>query len=86
MIIVIHKNFGKKFKKLREGEKIRFKKRRNLFLVDPHDPLLQNHQLKGDQMGKWSINVGGDLRVIYKFEDSGTIIFLDIDTHSNLYN
>ena len=86
MIIVIHKNFGKKFKKLREGEKIRFKQRRNLFLINQYDPLLQNHQLKGDQVGKWSINVGGDLRVIYKFEESDTVIFLDIDTHSNLYD
>lgn len=45
--IFLHKNFEKKYKKLEEKERKRFKKRLNLFLIDEFNPLLNNTCLKG---------------------------------------
>lgn len=85
MRIILHKNFEKRFKKLKNSEKKKFKKRRDLFLQDQYNPILNNHPLKGKYKGLRSINVAGDLRVIYKRESKNTVIFVAIDIHSNLY-
>ena len=85
MIIILHRNFEKKFIKLTSKLKEKFKERRNLFLEDHFHSLLNNHQLGGDRIGQWSINITGDWRAIYVFKDKDTVIFIDIDTHGNLY-
>ena len=85
MIIILHRNFEKKFIKLTPKLKEQFKERRNIFLEDPSHPLLNNHQLTGDRIGQWSINITGDLRAGYFFIFNIIIIFIDIDTHANLY-
>ena len=85
MKALLHRNFEKKFVKLPFNLKEKFKERRTLFLTDPFNPFLNNHALAGDRSGQWSINVTGDLRAIYFFQDNTTVVFIDIDTHSNLY-
>ena len=84
MRIKLHKNFEKGYKKLTQAEKKKFKERRNLFLQDEFNPILNNHALKGNYLGYRSINVTGDLRVIYKREEN-LAIFVAVDSHSNLY-
>lgn len=91
MIVHLHKNFLKRYKKLTESQKNKFKERRNLFLRDEFNPILNNHALSGKYAGYRSINVTGDLRVLYKQSfstnkrESNVVIFVTIDTHSNLY-
>lgn len=85
MKIVIHRNFKTQYKKLRAGERRKFKERIDLFLKNSFHSLLNNHALHGEYRGYRSINVGGDLRVIYEEIDADTIQFIFIDTHSNLY-
>ena len=84
MIIHLHKDFLKQYKKLKKKEKKKFKIRRDLFLQDEFNPILNNHALKGKYPGYRSINVTGDLRAIYKRERN-IAIFVAIDIHSNLY-
>lgn len=84
ILIKLHKNFIKQYQKLRLSEKIKFKERRNLFLQDEFNPILNNHPLKGKYLGYRSINITGDLRVIYK-RLKDYVIFVTIDSHSNLY-
>ena len=84
MRIKLHKNFEKGYKKLTQAEKKKFKERRDLFLQDEFNPILNNHALKGNYLGYRSINVTGDLRVIYKREEN-LAIFVAVDSHSNLY-
>lgn len=86
MIIHLHKNFEKKFKKFSQKLREKFKERRNLFLEDITHPLLNNHSLTGDRAGQWSINITGDWRAVYVFEKDDVVVFIDIDTHSNLYS
>jgi len=85
MEIFLHKNFAKKYAKLRQNEKTRFKERRDLFLEDPYDPLLNNHALTGKYTGSRSINVTGNLRAVFDIIDKDSVLFIDIDTHGNLY-
>ena len=85
MNIIFHKNFEKKFIKLSSRIQESFRKRRDLFLENPLHPQLNNHPLTGDRKGQWSINVTGHWRAIYIFKGEDTAIFIDIDTHGNLY-
>ncbi|MBU1091248.1 type II toxin-antitoxin system mRNA interferase toxin, RelE/StbE family [Patescibacteria group bacterium] len=86
MRIILHKNFNKKYKKLRLNEKKKFKGRRNLFLKNPFHPTLNNHPLHGKYVGYRSIGITGDLRVIYELLNKNTAFFVDMDIHSNLYS
>lgn len=85
MQIRFHKNFKKKCAKLRVAQKKKFKERRDIFLDNPFNPLLHNHLLQGKFTGYRSINITGNLRALYTLTNNGMIIFVDIDTHSNLY-
>ncbi|MDD5147220.1 MAG: type II toxin-antitoxin system mRNA interferase toxin, RelE/StbE family [Candidatus Daviesbacteria bacterium] len=84
MRIKLHKDFLKQYQKLRANEKKKFKERRNLFLQDEFNPVLNNHLLKGKYLGYRSINITGDLRAIYR-KKTTEIMFVAIDSHSNLY-
>ncbi|KKU82708.1 MAG: hypothetical protein UY09_C0007G0016 [Parcubacteria group bacterium GW2011_GWA2_47_8] len=85
MRIVFHKQFTRQYKKLRPKEQKRFKTQRDLFLADPYHQSLNNHPLQGKYQGFRSMNVGGDLRVIYTLITNDTAYFVAIDSHSNLY-
>ena len=84
MKVFFHKDFLKQFLRLRESQKKKFKERRTLFMQDEFDPVLNNHSLKGKYLGYRSINITGDLRVIFK-KDDNMGLFVAIDSHSNLY-
>ena len=85
MRVIFHKNFKKGYKKLSEKTQNKFKERLKLFLTDPYNSVLNNHALHGKWQDFRSINITGDIRVIYKPVDSQTIKFVLIDSHSNLY-
>ncbi|MDO8524161.1 MAG: type II toxin-antitoxin system mRNA interferase toxin, RelE/StbE family [bacterium] len=86
MKIIFHKNFDKQFGKLRANEKKKARERLQLFLENPFSPILENHPLKGKYNDYRSINITGDFRAIYKFLNENECIFVDVDTHSNLYS
>lgn len=86
MKIILHKNFEKKYIKLKPNEKKKFKGRINLFLKDPFNRVLNNHLLHGKYKKCRSINITADLRVIYEFVKEDTALFIAIDSHSNLYS
>lgn len=85
MIIIFHKFFQKKLKKRTEKERKRWKDRLRIFVSDQNDPILNNHALNGKYFGCRSVNVTGNLRAIYKIQDSNVALFIDIDNHPNLY-
>jgi len=83
--IQFHKNFEKKYKKLSAKLKSQVKERNKVFSENPFDPILNNHALQGKYSGYRSLNVTGNLRIIYRFLNKDTVLFVDIDSHSNLY-
>jgi mRNA interferase YafQ len=85
MIIRFHRNFDKSYKKLKISENKKIKEKLLLFIQNPYHPLLNNHPLKGKYLDYRSINISGDLRAIYKLVSDNEVIFVEIDSHSNLY-
>ena len=62
-----------------------FDDRVQLFVVDPTQPKLKVHPLKGKFAGYWSMSVSGDIRALYIIEGDTIVIFALIGTHSQLY-
>ncbi len=85
MRVFFHNNFDKQFSKLRTSEKKKAKERLQLFSENPLNPILENHPLKGKYTDYRSINITGDIRAIYKLLNENECVFVDVDTHSNLY-
>ncbi|MBI5220684.1 MAG: type II toxin-antitoxin system mRNA interferase toxin, RelE/StbE family [Candidatus Liptonbacteria bacterium] len=85
MKLVFHRDFVKTYRQLKLTEKTRFRERLRLFSADPFDPILNNHPLAGRYGGYRSINIGGDLRAIYKHLPGEICIFVTIGTHHQLY-
>ena len=73
------------YAKLLPSIKQKFKERRNLFLIDPFNPLLKNHSVDSAYPGWWSINITGDWRVLYEPTSKDVVVFMKIGAHSQLY-
>lgn len=86
MKIVLHKNFKERYHALKSGEKRKFKERRDLFLREPFHPLLNNHALHGEYAGFRSINITGDVRVLYEFVRKDIAHFITVGSHSDLFS
>ena len=85
MILLFHKTFYKSYHALRKGEQERVDERLERFVENPFDPTLNNHPLKAKYSGHWSINIGGDLRAIYRMISPGQALFIIVGTHTDLY-
>ena len=82
---IFPKSFEKSYSRLPLSAKKAFKERRNLFLLDPQNPLLNNHALHENWAGHRSINITGDIRAVF-YVEGFIAIFVAIGTHSQLYN
>lgn len=85
MTIQYMPKFKKQYKKLPKKFQLQFDERVRLFALDPSDPMLRVHPLKGKFAGYWSMDVSGDIRALYIKRGEELIIFGLIGTHSQLY-
>ena len=54
------------------------------FSINPRDPLLRTHKLKGELAGYWAFSVADDLRVVFRWE--GEVAFLvGLGSHDEVY-
>ena len=83
--IIYTKDFKKSFKKKDKFIQKKVLERIRLFREDSFNVLLDNHKLKGEYDGSSSINITGDFRAIFKYIKEDTVVFLDIGTHTELY-
>lgn len=86
MKILFHRDFEKAFSKLPDNIQRKFKEQLTVFEHDPFHPTLRNHRLSGKYKGHRSINVSGDIRVIYTLVGEDNYWFIDIGTHTQLYD
>ena len=77
--------FKKQFKKLPNIIQNQFQSRMAILINDITNPILKVHPLKGNFAGYWSMNVSGDFRALFYYEDETIVVFALIGTHSNLY-
>jgi len=79
------KRFQREYEKLSQRVQRRVDARFLLFMRDPFDRVLENHQLTGPYSGSRSINLSGDLRAIYVESYPDAFHFLEIGRHRELY-
>ena len=84
MTISYSKKFIKQSQKLTPRLRAHIIERIERFNVNPFDPLLRNHTLKGAYQEYGSINITGDYRALYLVRDD-EIIFDHVGTHAQLY-
>lgn len=77
--------FDKHFRKLSAPVKRQVEERLRLFVSDPFHPLLNDHSLRGEHRNQRSINVTGDIRIVYEMFDQDIAKLIDIGTHHELY-
>jgi len=85
MTVRFHKKFKKRYEKYQSKLQKQINTRLRIFYANPFDSVLENHKLQGKFNGKNSINITGDMRAIYSVSKNGSIEFLYIGTHSELY-
>jgi addiction module RelE/StbE family toxin len=85
MIVIYSKKFQRSYKKLSRKLQEQVKQRRNLFLEDPFSPILNNHLLHDPYAGCRSINITGDYRAIYYYENLDIVRFIAVGTHHELF-
>ena len=85
MRIVYSKAFKKQYKKLDQPWQEKCDERIRLWREDPTHPSLRVHPLVGSKAGYWSVNISGDLRALYYYEDETLVVFALLGTHSQLY-
>lgn len=85
MQIDFHRHYIKRWNKLTLREQERVTAAIELFLVNPTDPKLRLHQLKGKYYPQFSISAGGDLRAHFLQLTADSILFMLVGTHAQLY-
>ena len=81
MDIVYTPKFVKTYRKLPLRIKLLCEKKEKIFANDPHDSRLKTHSLGGELTGRWSFWVNYEYRVVFRFEDKSSVIFLVVGTH-----
>ena len=76
--------FKKHYKKLSDNEKTQFKNKLRQFVENPLTPSLRIKKIQGTK-GLYEFSVNMDIRVIWQYEKSNLIIFVDIGHHDILY-
>ena len=86
MRVLFHRRFIKHYRKCDQKQQIQVDQRIDIFVRDPHAPILRKHSLTGRHKGKQTIDITGDLRALYVYcSEDDTAVFVELDTHSNLY-
>lgn len=82
-----HTSFQKVFvKRIQPQKKLsrKFDERFKLFMMNPHNPLLSDHPLKGNKEGLRAFSITGNIRALYYIQGD-TAYFVDIGTHNQVY-
>ena len=83
--IIYAPKFEKRYKNLTLRIKRKLEKKLRIFEINEYEEVLNNHQLQGEYDGCRSINITGDVRVIYRKLEDGSCYLITVGTHSQLY-
>ncbi len=53
----------------------------NIFRINPHDTRLDTHKLHGKYKDYFAFTVVGQYRIMFSFNKSGNVEFINIGTH-----
>ena len=81
MEIIYLPRFAKVYRKIPEKVRVLAEKKEKIFRANMYDARLNTHALSGELEGRWSFSVNYHYRIIFRFYDEKTVIFLMIGTH-----
>jgi len=75
--------FLRKAKKLREPQASMLRAALRRLAVEPQDPLLRTHKLKGELEAYWAFSVDEDLRVVFRWEGDEAFL-VNLGSHDDV--
>lgn len=85
MQVFFSNHFLRSARKLRGREQDALTERVALLAVNPYDPRLHTKALSGELSGFFSFRVGRNIRVIFQFTDTETLMLVDIGNRKDIY-
>lgn len=85
MIIISSTEFKKKYRKSSGKLRSKIAERLGSFEKDQTDPILNCHPLHGEYRGCKSMDITGDIRLIYREVRENVFQLVRFGTHSELY-
>jgi mRNA-degrading endonuclease YafQ of YafQ-DinJ toxin-antitoxin module len=82
--ITTSRRFLRRARKLKEPQASMLRAALRRFAVDPQDPLLRTHKLKGDLDAYWGFSVEDDLRVLFRW-DGDEAFLVNLGSHDQVY-
>ncbi|HSV93266.1 MAG TPA: hypothetical protein VLH81_09320 [Desulfobacterales bacterium] len=76
--------FGRRARKLTSLQRAMLRAALRRFAVDPRDPVLRTHRLRGRLDGYWAFSVDDNLRVLFRWDDDVATL-ITIGTHDEVY-
>ena len=84
MRVMASTRFMRNARKLREPGASMLRAALRRFAVDPQDPLLRTHKLKGELDVYWAFGVDSDLRVLFRWEGDEAFL-VNLGSHDEVY-
>jgi mRNA-degrading endonuclease YafQ of YafQ-DinJ toxin-antitoxin module len=78
--------FSRRVKKLNPQLKQKLVSLSVLFSQNPFHPRLKTHKLKGVLKNRYAFSLTPSVRVIFRFVEENTALFLAIGTHDQVYS
>ena len=82
---IYRKKFKKKFRSVSPVIRAATDFKLRILCKNPYDPILNNHALQGDRQHLRTINITGDIRLVFQVVSKEVYFIVDIDNHNNLY-
>ena len=84
MRVTASTRFLRRAKKLRDPQASMLRAALRRFAVDPQDPLLRTHKLKGELADYWAFSVDDDLRVMFRWVGEEAFL-VNLGSHDEVY-
>ena len=85
MNVKFQRRFITQYKRFSQNRQKQCDERLVLFETNPFNPTLNNHALQGKYLGYRSINMTGNIRVVFRMIATDTAYFIAVGTHAELY-
>lgn len=85
MRIIVVSEFEKRYKKLLLSVQKKAEKQEKIFCSNPFHPSLHTEKLEPKNKQLWSIRVDKSYRIIFRFVDGNTALFLTVGPHDWIY-
>ena len=83
--IRVTREFEKRFRELPKSVQRRAEKQEQLFRKNPFHPSLHTEKLQPKERQVWSFRVDRSYRIIFRFLDGKTALFLTVGPHDWVY-